>query len=71
MFIFVEKFTMFCFLISDLSMGNQRVRDYDTGIGSTSTIMSPIGSPYGQIRSQVKTNGHFTSYMQVSLRAIR
>lgn len=43
-----------------------RITDYDTGIGSSSnTITSPIGSPYGQIRSHVKTNGHFTSYMQV------
>lgn len=35
---------------------------YDTGIGSTTTI----GSPQPICRSQVKTNGCFANYMQVS-----
>lgn len=39
--------------------------DYDTGIGSTTTLMSPVGSPQPVCRSHVKTNGHFSSYMQV------
>lgn len=38
------------------------LNDYDTGIGSTTTLLS---SPQPVCRSQVKTNGHFTTYMQV------
>lgn len=44
----------------------QQQNDYDTGIGSTTTLMSPVGSPQPVCRSQVgKTNGNST-YMQVS-----
>lgn len=44
--------------------------DYDTGIGSTTTLMSPVGSPQPVCRSHVKTNGHFSSYMQVGATVI-
>lgn len=37
--------------------------DYDTGIGSTTTIGSPQPS-----RSQVKTNGCFTNHIQVFIK---
>lgn len=56
-----------CFFVDLLSCnGNKKnmLNDYDTGIGSTTTLLSPLGSPQ-PCRSHVKTNGHFTTYMQV------
>lgn len=57
-------FFFFSFFLSDIKQQQQQ-HGYDTGIGSTTTLMSPIGSPQPACRSHVKTNGHFTSYMQV------
>lgn len=40
---------------------------YDTGIGgSTSTIVSPLGSPQPQLRSHAQRNAALARYMQVS-----
>jgi hypothetical protein len=66
-----RKYVLIFFCFSDLLScnGNKKnmLNDYDTGIGSTTTLLSPLGSPQPTCRSHVKTNGHFTSYMQVGL----
>lgn len=58
------SFFFIFFLSLDFQSNNNKkslLNDYDTGIGSTTTLLS---SPQPS-RSQVKTNGHFTTYMQV------
>lgn len=37
------------------------------GYGSSNHLMSPLGSPQPQNRSQMRTNGHFSSIYQVSI----
>jgi len=45
------------------------IQQYQQGITIMGSGHSPNGSPYSseRLRSQVKTNGHFTSLMQVSI----
>lgn len=56
---------LFSLLHAEFQRGSHKasfLSDYDTGIGSSTTL----GSPQPICRSQVKTNGCFTNYMQVS-----
>lgn len=65
--IFISCVFFFCY-IADVDCSN--AQGYDTGIGgSTSTIVSPLGSPQPQLRSQVQraNAAALARYMQVSV----
>lgn len=48
-------------------MDGANAQGYDTGIGgSTSTIVSPLGSPQPQLRSHAQRNAALARHMQVS-----
>ncbi|XP_055610896.1 protein TANC2 isoform X2 [Uranotaenia lowii] len=42
----------------------RRMHDYDTGIGSSTTLLSPLGSPQPKCRSQIKQSGNFSPIYQ-------
>ncbi|XP_055636122.1 protein TANC2 isoform X2 [Toxorhynchites rutilus septentrionalis] len=42
----------------------RKVHDYDTGIGSTTTLLSPLGSPQPVLRSHAKQSGLFSPTYQ-------
>lgn len=50
-----------------LSCNMRKLQDYDTGIGESTTTISPLGSPQPTCRSSFngKTNGFFANYLQV------
>ncbi|XP_052565733.1 protein TANC2 isoform X3 [Culex pipiens pallens] len=43
---------------------SRKMHGYDTGIGSTTTLLSPLGSPQPVCRSQAKQSGHFSPTYQ-------
>lgn len=54
--------------VSDiLSCNMRKLKDYDTGIGESTTTISPLGSPQPSYRSSTnaKINGFFSNYLQV------
>ncbi|XP_065085267.1 protein TANC2 isoform X2 [Ochlerotatus camptorhynchus] len=43
---------------------SRKMHGYDTGIGSTTTLLSPLGSPQPVCRSQARQPGHFSPTYQ-------
>lgn len=55
------------FSLCHIDVDGANAQGYDTGIGgSTSTIVSPLGSPQPQLRSHAQRNAALARYMQVS-----
>lgn len=61
-------FVFFFFSVANpTDVDGANAQGYDTGIGgSTSTIVSPLGSPQPQLRSHAQRNAALARYMQVS-----
>lgn len=57
----------FLYTTANTDVDGANAQGYDTGIGgSTSTIVSPLGSPQPQLRSHAQRNAALARHMQVS-----